>query len=100
MILTNERIGAEEAERLNLVTRVVEDDDLAAETGKRAGRLVAAPTAAIGAARGLLLEGAISSLADHLDREADTIAVAGAHSESREGVAAFLARRRPDYQGA
>lgn len=100
MILTNERIGAEEAERLNLVTRVVEDDDLAAETGKLADRLVAAPTAAIGAARGLLLEGAISSLTDHLDREADTIAAAGAHSESREGVAAFLTRRRPDYQGA
>ncbi|MDP1026869.1 enoyl-CoA hydratase-related protein [Sphingomonas sp. KR1UV-12] len=100
MILTNERVSAEEAARLGLVTRVVDDHELADEALKVANALVAAPTAAIGAARGLLLQGATSSLAEHLDREADTIAAAGTHPESREGLSAFLARRRPDFQGA
>ena len=100
MILTNERISADEAVRLDLVTRVVDDHELADETLRVAERLVAAPTAAIGAARGLMLQGATASLAEHLDREANTIAAAGAHPESREGVSAFLARRRPDFQGA
>lgn len=100
MILTNERVSAEDAARLNLVTHVVDDEELAAQTLKVAERLAAAPTAAIGAARGLLLRGATASLADHLDREAETIAVAAAHPESREGVSAFLARRKPDFQGA
>ena len=100
MILTNQRVDAEEAMRIGLVTQVADDDALGADTARVAEKLVAAPTAAIGAARGLILAGATATLADHLDREAATIAVAGAHSESREGVAAFLARRKPDFQGA
>lgn len=100
MILTNKRVGAEEAERLGLVTRVVDDEMLRETTDDIAHVLSAAPTSAIGAARLLLLEGATSSLGEHLDREAKTIAAAGAHPESREGVSAFLARRKPDFQGA
>jgi 2-(1,2-epoxy-1,2-dihydrophenyl)acetyl-CoA isomerase len=63
-------------------------------------REVAAPTAAIAAARNLLLEGATGTLRNHLDAEAATIAAAGAHPESREGVAAFLTRRKPVFPGA
>lgn len=100
MILTNARIGADEAERIGLVTRTVDDADLADEALRTAQALVAAPTAAIGAARHLLLEGATATLRDHLEAEAATIATAGAHPESREGVAAFLARRKPIFPGA
>ncbi len=100
MILTNQRVTAEDAERLGLVTQVVDDADLAFEGKRIVDRLVAAPTAAISAARGLLMAGATSTLRDHLDREAATIAVAGGHAEAREGVAAFLARRKPDFEGA
>ena len=100
MILTNQRVGAEDAERLGLVTQVVDDVDLADEGNRIAARLVAAPTAAIGAARGLLMTGATSTLRDHLDREAATIAAAGANAESREGVSAYLARRKPNFPGA
>lgn len=100
IILTNKRVGAEKAERLGLVTRVVDDAMLREATDDIAHVLAAAPTSAIGAARSLLLEGAASSLGEHLDREAATIAAAGAHPESREGVSAFLARRKPDFQGA
>jgi 2-(1,2-epoxy-1,2-dihydrophenyl)acetyl-CoA isomerase len=65
-----------------------------------AAHLVAAPTAALGATRALLLASVTSALEVHLDREAATIAAAAAHAESREGVAAFLARRRPDFHAA
>ena len=100
MILTNERVGADEAERLAMVTRTVDDADLSAATEEIAQRLVSAPTAAIGTARALLLAGTTASLHEQLDREAAAIARAGAHSEAREGVAAFRARRRPDFAGA
>ena len=98
MILTNQRVGADEAAAIGLITRSVEDKDLEAEGRRIAELLVAAPTAAIGAARSLLLSSATSTLADQLDREAATIAKAGGHAESREGVAAFLARRKPDFR--
>jgi len=100
MILTNQRVAAEDAERFGLVTQVVDDADLAFEGKRMVDRFVAFPSAAIGAARGLLMAGATSTLRDHLDREAATIAVAGSHAEAREGVAAFLARRKPDFEGA
>ena len=100
MILTNQRVCAEDAERLGLVSQVVDDADLVGEGDRIAARLVAAPTAAIGAARGLLMAGATATLRDHLDREATTIAAAGATAEGREGVSAYLARRKPDFSGA
>lgn len=100
MILTNQRVDAEQAERIDLVTRMVDDGELAGTVQDMVGRLVAAPTTAVGAARGLLLDGATSSLRDHLDREAEIIARAGGHPEAREGVSAFINRRKPDFQGA
>jgi len=100
IILTNRRIGAEEAAAIGLVTRAVPDADLEAEGAAMARRLVAAPTAAIGAARRLLLDGSARALSDHLDAEAAAIAMAGDGTEAREGIAAFLARRAPDFTGA
>jgi 2-(1,2-epoxy-1,2-dihydrophenyl)acetyl-CoA isomerase len=100
MILTNQRVGAEEAERLDLITKVVDADRLVSEADQIVDRLAAAPTAAIGAARQLILQGASSTLREHLDREAETIAVAGGLSEAREGMSAFLDRRKPDFKGS
>lgn len=99
MILTNRRVAAAEAASIGLVTRSVADADLAAEGLAAAERLVAAPTAALGVSRGLILEGTESRFFDHLDREAAAISAAGDGAEGREGVAAFLARRKPDFKG-
>jgi len=100
IILTNERIGAEQAERIGMVTHMVEDADLPSEAEAVVARLIAAPTAALGAARRLLIDGATASLRDHLDHEARTIAHAGAQAEAREGIVAFIERRKPDFEGA
>ncbi len=100
IILTNARVGSEEAERIGMVTRTVDDADLLREAEAVVVRLIASPTAALGAARSLLLEGATASLPDHLNREARTIAHAGAQVEAREGIAAFVERRKPDFRGA
>lgn len=100
MILTNQRVDAEEAERIGLITRAVHDPELPAIASDIIDRVVAAPTAALGAARGLLLQGAAASLLEHLDREAEAIASAGGSAEAREGLSAFLARRKPDFRGA
>lgn len=100
MILTNARLPAEAAADAGLVTRTVDDDALAAEGAAVAARLVAAPTAALGAVRTLFLDAATATLSDHLDRETASIAAAGGGAEAHEGIAAFLARRKPDFTGA
>lgn len=99
MILTNRRVAAEEAEAIGLVTRVVDDADLETEGQKVAAGLVTSATGALGAARSLLLESYGGGFEAHLERETRSIAAAGATPECREGVAAFLAKRKPDFRG-
>lgn len=100
MILTNRRVSAAEAVTLGLVTRAVPADNLVAEAAALAAKLADAPTRALGAARWLLAEGQTHSLAVHLDLESQTIASAGAGPEGKEGVAAFLGKRKPDFRSA
>lgn len=99
MILTNCRVASEEAAAIGLVTRIVDDADLASEGAKQSATLAASATSALGAARALLLESFGGSLEGQLEREVRSIAAAGASAECREGVAAFLARRKPDFMG-
>jgi 2-(1,2-epoxy-1,2-dihydrophenyl)acetyl-CoA isomerase len=100
MIIANRRVPADEAAAIGLITRVVEDDALAATGAEQAARLAAAATLALGAARALLLDSFDGPLEGHLERETRRIAASGTTADCREGVAAYLARRKPDFRGA
>lgn len=97
IILTNRRIGAEEAQTIGLVTRVVEGESLLEEGMALAHTLAAGPMAALGGARALLGAAFEQDLDSHLALEAARIAQAGATAEAREGIAAFIERRKPDF---
>jgi 2-(1,2-epoxy-1,2-dihydrophenyl)acetyl-CoA isomerase len=99
MMLTNRRVGADEALAIGLVTRLVDDAQLASEGEAAALALAQGPTRALGATRALLAASLPSDLDAQLDREAAAIAQAGAGAECREGLTAFLAKRKPDFQG-
>lgn len=97
MLLTNRRLSAEEAVQLGLVTRTVAAEALEAEGAALAARLADGPTRALGKVRWLLAEAQNNGLAVHLDLEAQSIASAAA-DEGRAGVAAFLAKQKPDFR--
>ncbi|WP_226016430.1 enoyl-CoA hydratase/isomerase family protein [Novosphingobium sp. FKTRR1] len=99
MVLTNRRVKAEEAVSLGLITRVVEAEALESEGAALLAKLADGPTQALGKARWLLAEAHTNGLAVHLDLEAQSIASAAAGAEGLEGVAAFLAKRKPDFRG-
>jgi 2-(1,2-epoxy-1,2-dihydrophenyl)acetyl-CoA isomerase len=99
-MVSGRRIAAPEAEALGLVTRVVEDADLAAETEALAAELAAGPTAAIGFTKTLIDRSLESSLDDQLDEEARLQAIAAAGDDFAEGVAAFLEKRPPRFTGS
>lgn len=97
IILGNRRIGADEAEAIGLVTRTLDDAALADEVTDYALRLSRSAVGVLGAARQLLLDGFSRGLVEQLDAEQDAIARAGAAAECREGVTAFLGKRKPDF---
>jgi 2-(1,2-epoxy-1,2-dihydrophenyl)acetyl-CoA isomerase len=99
MIIANRRVDAAEAEAIGLVTRVVGDDLLAEEGAKQAAVLAAGATAAIGAARALLLASYEGSLEGQLELETRSLSALGGTPDFREGAAAFFARRKPDFKG-
>jgi 2-(1,2-epoxy-1,2-dihydrophenyl)acetyl-CoA isomerase len=77
---------------------VAEDDALAAEAEALAQRLAAGPTLAYAAMKRLLA--AEAGLDAQLDAELDNVSTTAASRDASEGVAAFLARRQPDFTGS
>jgi enoyl-CoA hydratase/carnithine racemase len=97
LLLTGELVSAAEAQRIGLVNRVVPDGALTAEVGALAELIASKPpeTIALGKA-------AFWRLRDLplTDAYADASAVMAANldlAEAREGIGAFLEKRRPDW---
>ncbi|MDD3443877.1 MAG: enoyl-CoA hydratase/isomerase family protein [Zavarzinia sp.] len=99
LVVTNRRVPVDEAVAIGLITRMVEEEAFAAEGEAMARQLAAGATAAIGAARGLLLQSLGNGLETQMELEARTIAAAGGGAEAREGIAAFLDKRKADFEG-
>lgn len=99
IILTNRRIKADEAEAIGLVTRIVDDEALAAEGLKVATALADAPVAALAASRALLADSFETGFETQLDRELRGMAMAGSGRESEEGLSALLAKRPANFRG-
>lgn len=94
-----DRFDAAQAERLGLVNRVVPADALAAETAALAARLAAGPTAVYGRTKALLNGSHAASLEAQLQREAEAFATSATEPDFAEGLAAFIAKRKPVFTG-
>ena len=99
VLIGNRSLSAEEGAEMGLVTRVVDDEELTEAGQQQAAKLARAPNVALGRTRMLMLEGASDSFESHLERETRSIAAAAGSKDGREGVAAFLERRKPVFTG-
>jgi len=97
--LLADTIDAHEALRLHLVNQVVPAAELAAATTALAQRLAAGPTQAYGRIKRLLRESAERDLPAQLDAERAAFHQSMKTDDFREGIAAFLGKRPPTYQG-
>jgi 2-(1,2-epoxy-1,2-dihydrophenyl)acetyl-CoA isomerase len=93
------RIDASTALELGLVTKVVPADKLLDETTAVARKLAQMPTRAIGLTKRAMNRAWSNTLAESLELEAQLQTVAGTTSDFEEGVAAFIEKREPKFQG-
>jgi 2-(1,2-epoxy-1,2-dihydrophenyl)acetyl-CoA isomerase len=99
LAITGDLIDAERGLEIGLVHRVVPSDSLRDEVDSLAQQLATLPTRAIAETKRLLRDGQDGSLAEALDRESMAQGEMGRTHDHLEGVAAFLEKREPKFEG-
>ena len=99
LALTNEPLSAAEAERLGLVARAVPSDELLPAARDIAGRLADAAPRALALTKRALRRALETNLEATLEYEADLQGVAGRTRDHAEGIAAFIEKRAPRFEG-
>ena len=99
MCLTGRHVGAEEAAGIGLADRVVPAGDLFDTVMDDAIRFASGPTAAYAAVKRAVAGGWGAPLERGLDIEAAEFNRVFATGDARIGVAAFLAKEKPEFEG-
>lgn len=93
------RVPAREAAAMGLINRTVPADELDATVNELAAHYAQAPTRAIGLIKRMLHHADHITLAEALEYEAQCQEAAGRTHDHREGVLAFLEKRKPQFTG-
>ncbi len=99
LLLLGQRIDAHEAERLGIVNRVVAAEELDAAVADWAGRLAAKSPLLMKLGKDALFAQQDMALQEALEYLRAQLAIALSTEDAREGVAAFVERRAPRWQG-
>lgn len=99
LMATGDLVDAEQALALGLVNQVVAPAELEAVVAKWAERLAGGPAVALAGLKRALIYAETHSLADSLDNEAVTQAACFRSDDFREGITAFVEKRRPVFRG-
>ncbi len=100
LIMSGRHVAADEALELGIADRVVPAADLLDTAMEDAGRWANGPTVAYGEAKRALNEGLRLPLDEGLVLERESFAACFRTADAREGVAAFLEKRTPEFKGA
>ena len=98
LLLLNRALTADDALEWGLVNEVAPDDQLLPRAMETAEKLAQGASAAFGAAKRLVAH-SLGALESQMVLESETIARHAVSSEGREGVSAFLDKRKPRFPG-
>jgi 2-(1,2-epoxy-1,2-dihydrophenyl)acetyl-CoA isomerase len=99
MALLGEKLSAHDAHSAGLVTHVADESALFDTAMDYARRLAAKPTVALGLIRKQVKAALSGTLEETLALEAEHQSIAAQSEDFREGVAAFLQKRNPEFKG-
>lgn len=97
LLMTGGMLTADEALACGVVSRLVDDADVAETATALAKQLSEGPSSSYARLKNLVRDGEGRSLREQLDAEAENIGISAGSADGREGVAAFLERRPAVY---
>ncbi len=99
LCMTAEPVSAEQAEQMGMIWRCVDDEKLLDDTQELAQRLSRQATTGLFYTKQLLRLSQTRTLDDQLNLERDYQQAASQTDDFKEGVDAFLNKRKPDFTG-
>ena len=99
LTLLSSKLPAEKAEQWGMIWRTIDDDRLQQEALTLATHLASQPTLGLGLTKRAINQSGNNSLEQQLQLEYQLQAIAGRSNDYREGVSAFLEKRKPFFKG-
>ncbi len=99
MSMLGEKISADQAEQWGLIWKSVDDNMFQEEIQKLVTYFSSAPTVGMAKIKHTIYGSAQHTLEEQLNVERDTMRALGKTADYREGVAAFIEKRVPAFQG-
>lgn len=99
LMMLGDKITGEEAEKMGMIYRVCEDEKLNDEAMAVAQQLADLPTVAIGLTKKLLNSSMTNNIEQQLREEGRVQVIAANSKDHKEGIKAFLEKRKPVFTG-
>ena len=99
LMMLNERIGAEEAYRLGLITRLVDDADIAQTANDLAAQIAEGPSFAFAHMKQNVMAAEAESFAAMIEREGASQSECCLTADHKEAIKAFGEKRKPVFRG-
>lgn len=99
LVMLGDKVTAEEMARLNLVNQVVSSEELDASVNALATRLSKLPGKALTSMKHMINVHAFMGLNEALDMEVEQQVMMAQTDDFKEGITAFMEKRKPVYQG-
>ena len=99
MVLTGEPVAARDAEAMGLISEVVADEEVLARALELAGKIARLPPIAAREIKRLVLSGVDQTLEEGLADERRSFISMFDTEDQKEGMRAFIEKRKPDFKG-
>ena len=99
LMLTAEKVSASDAEKMNMIYKAIADDAFESAVEQLALQLAQMPTTGFGLTKKAVNAAMFNTLENQLELEEQLQTQAGQTHDFKEGVAAFLEKRKPEFKG-